>query len=163
DGEIDPDAFDVVLMGTDGRDHFTITEVSTYADGLGDIDVATFARSAADFSFAVGADAALFSDGEEIFYLQNVERVSFFEGRLLFDTGVGENAGVAYRIYQAAFDRTPDNDGLAWWLARLDEGLDFKDLANGFFYSDEFAMTYGTNLSHAEYVDQLYENVLGRN
>ena len=109
----------------------------------------------------VGTDAVLFTDNDTLFYFQNVERVNFFEGSLYLDTGAGENAGVGYRLYQAAFDRIPDGDGVKYWVDKLDGGLSFADAAAGFVSSAEFAQTYG-NLTNADFVDQIYENVLGR-
>jgi hypothetical protein len=165
DGEVDPDAFEHQLIGTSGRDIFTIPTQSTYVDGLGDIDIANFARSAEGMGFAVGRNGVVFADGETVFFMRDVERVSFLEGTLLLDTGAGENAGMAYRIYQAAFNRTPDVDGLAYWLATLDSGAaSLSAIADSFIHSPEFVQKYGTteSVSNAEFVGRLYLHTLGR-
>jgi len=162
DGNIDPSKFDNAFVGTSGRDHFSLSEdVSTYVNGKDDIDTVSFGRSAEGLTVTVGATAVMFSDKDSLFYFQDVERVQFFEGTLLLDTGAGENAGVAYRLYQAAFDRTPDNNGVKFWVDEIDNGLSAKNAAAGFVSSAEFQQTYG-NLSNAAFVDQIYENVLGR-
>lgn len=68
----------------------------------------------------------------------------------------------AYRLYQAAFNRTPDFGGVAFWTNILDKGLSSLDaVAQGFLQSPEFQSTYG-NLDTLHYVDQLYMNVLHR-
>ncbi|GGK43734.1 DUF4214 domain-containing protein [Salinarimonas ramus] len=98
----------------------------------------------------------------------SVERVQFIDGQgafvrtLAFDTGAGENAGSAYRVYQAAFDRTPDNDGLKFWIDRADGGTSLIDIAAGFVASAEFQSIYGANPTSAQFVGRLYQNVLGR-
>ncbi len=89
-----------------------------------------------------------------------VERLQFNDGILAFD--IEANAGQAYRIYQAAFARTPDNDGLKYWIEALDTGITLLDVARGFVASAEFQSVYGANPSNLSLVEKLYENVLGR-
>lgn len=166
DGEVDPDAFAHQFIGTSGRDIFTIPAASSYVDGRGNIDIANFARSAEGMSFAVGRDAVVFADGDTLFYLRDVERINFFEGTLLLDTGAGENAGMAYRIYQAAFDRTPDAGGLEFWIDKLDTGsASFSAIANHFIHSAEFINTFGTTqtVSNTHFIELMYTHTLGRN
>lgn len=165
DGNIDPDKFDQVMIGTDGNDTFMVdTDSSTYVDGKGGIDTVNIASASNDFAFAVGSDAAAFQSENAFIYLDNVERVKFFDAQLYLDTGAGENAGSAYRLYQAAFDRTPDDEGLQYWIGRLDAGVSLNAIADSFIHSPEFARTYGTlnTVSNSAYVDLLYDNILGR-
>lgn len=166
DGDVDPDAFAHQFIGTSGRDIFTIPQASSYVDGRGDIDIANFARSAEGMSFAVGRDAVVFAEGDNLFYLRDVERINFFEGTLLLDTGAGENAGMGYRLYQAAFDRTPDAPGLEYWIEKLDSGsASFSAIANHFIHSTEFISTFGTpqTVSNTSFVELMYTHTLGRN
>lgn len=95
-------------------------------------------------------------------YLLDVERLLFSDGVLALDVGIGENAGMAYRLYQAAFNRQPDMGGLGYWIEELDYGLALNELAFNFFVSNEFRELYGVNPSHAELVDRYYFNMLGR-
>jgi hypothetical protein len=39
------------------------------------------------------------------------------------DVKAGENTSSAYRLYESAFGRTQDNDGLKLWIDRLDNGM----------------------------------------
>ena len=73
-----------------------------------------------------------------------------------------ENAGEAYRMYQAAFNRTPDSKGLAGWINFLDQGGEAIKMAEQFIASSEFNKTYGL-LNNNAFVQLLYNNVLGRN
>ncbi|MCO5733692.1 DUF4214 domain-containing protein [Rhizobium sp. SSA_523] len=159
---VDPAQFEKALFGTEGRDSFAITQdVSTYVDGKGEIDTVSFARSSTGLSLAVGTNATVLADDKAVYYLEDVERVKFQEATLFLDTGKGENAGTAYRLYQATFDRTPDADGVRYWVGRLDDGQDWHQTASQFLQSQEFQNTYG-NTSNRQFVSTLYENVLGR-
>jgi hypothetical protein len=92
--------------------------------------------------------------------ITNAQRVQFSDGALALD--VQGNAGNAYRLYQAAFDRTPDTAGLSFWTHQLDLGLDIQTIAQDFVNSSEFKTVYGTNPTNAHIVDLFYQNVLGR-
>lgn len=92
--------------------------------------------------------------------LVEVERLQFNDVSLAFD--VDGIAGYAYRLYQAAFDRKPDEGGLGYWIHELDKGYALKDVAYGFLNSVEFREQYGSSLSNEAYVDALYWNVLHR-
>jgi hypothetical protein len=92
--------------------------------------------------------------------LANVERISFAGSAVALDiSGVG---GQAYRLYQAAFDRQPDQTGLGYWIKTLDGGTTLEQVASGFAGSKEFADLYGANPSDTQFTDLLYQNVLHR-
>lgn len=66
------------------------------------------------------------------------------------------------RLYQAAFDRTPDLLGLNYWVDQWESvQLSIGQIADGFYISEEFTATYG-NLDDGAYLTQLYANVLDR-
>lgn len=67
----------------------------------------------------------------------------------------------ATRLYQAAFNRSPDAGGLALWSGQLSQGIAVDQVARGFVGSAEFAATYGALDANA-FVTQLYANVLHR-
>lgn len=92
----------------------------------------------------------------------NVERLLFSDGTLALDTHAGQVAGEAYRIYQAAFNRTPDMAGLKYWIGVMDGGAGLSDIAAGFIDSAEFRGAYGANPTNADLVTKFYQNVLGR-
>lgn len=92
--------------------------------------------------------------------LQNIERVQFSDTAMAFDSS--GNAGQAYRLYQAAFDRAPDAAGLGFWIAQMDHGGSLQQMARGFLQSDEFKGLYGAAPSDADYLRHLYQNVLHR-
>ena len=92
--------------------------------------------------------------------LSNVERIQLSEGSVALD--LGGSAGQTYRLYQAAFDRTPDTVGLSNNVGLVDNGMSLYDMANAFAQSAEFLATYGTT-TNEQFVNTLYNNVLGRN
>jgi len=66
------------------------------------------------------------------------------------------------RLYQAAFDRSPDEGGLNFWIDQWEGvNLSLTRISDEFFASQEFTDTYGS-LSNNDYVTQLYANVLNR-
>jgi hypothetical protein len=92
--------------------------------------------------------------------LVNMERISFSDKALAFDTA--GNAGQAYRLYQAAFDRQPDSGGLSTWIKYMDQGHSLTEVSTLFQQSTEFITKYGANVSTADFVTLLYKNVLHR-
>jgi hypothetical protein len=93
--------------------------------------------------------------------LGHYKRLQFSDKNLALDiTGI---AAEAYRIYKAAFDRTPDLPGLGYWISKMDEGATVVQVSSGFIASAEFQSLYGTNPSNNQFVDLLYQNVLDRN
>lgn len=70
--------------------------------------------------------------------------------------------GIVYRMYQTALGRAPDPQGLDNWAALLASGAASPvTVAAGFYNSSEFQQRYGA-LTNAQFVQQLYRNVLGR-
>ena len=65
------------------------------------------------------------------------------------------------RLYQAFFQRLPDESGLAYWTGRLRAGRPLADAATAFAGSGDFARDYGS-LTNAQFVDLVYQHVLGR-
>jgi hypothetical protein len=80
-----------------------------------------------------------------------------------FDGQVAYSAGHArvWRLYQAFFLRQPDQDGFDYWSRTRSNGLTLSAIAYQFAASDEFVARYG-DLTHHQYVDLVYGNVLCR-
>ena len=58
--------------------------------------------------------------------------------------------------------RLPDLGGLNYWVDDLRQGIPLQAVAASFVGSPEFTARFGDSLSNAQYVDRIYENVLGR-
>ena len=87
-------------------------------------------------------------------------RLDFTDLTLAFD--VDGNAGQTYRLYRAAFNRTPDAGGLAYWIRSMDGGLTLENMARDFARSNEFITLYGAAPTHSQILTAIYRNVLQR-
>jgi hypothetical protein len=129
--------------------------------GQGGLDTLVYASARAGATIVnEGASVSVTDAAGNHATLSNVERVKFSDGMVALD--VHGTAGEAYRLYQAAFDRTPDKAGLGYWIAAMDKGMTLTQAAAGFAGSAEFADLYGANTSDTQFVQALYQNVLHR-
>ena len=78
-------------------------------------------------------------------------------------TGLNTDSGKMFRLYNAAFARFPDSDGLKYWINNFSSGVDDeRAVSSSFLASAEFKERYGDNITHETYVQNLYLNVLNR-
>ena len=107
-------------------------------------------------------DTRLFGSDDLDAY-DHVERLVFYDGVLATDVDGTNGAGAVYRIYQAAFDRTPDVGGLTYWTEQADKAMSTIEMAARFIDSDEFRHLYGSSSPPAEqFITLIYRNVLHR-
>ena len=88
------------------------------------------------------------------------ERVEFNDQIVALE--VSGNEAEIFRLYSAAFDRSPDPNGLGFWLHQSDNGASLEDMAVRFIRSVEFTTSYGEDFNATTFVEMLYENVLDR-
>ena len=68
-----------------------------------------------------------------------------------------------YRLYNACFSRFPDIDGIKYWIDKNTSNQNtYKQTAASFILSEEFSTLYGKTSSNRNYINNLYQNVLGR-
>ena len=147
------DAKNVIAGGT-GNDNI---------NGFGGVDIARVDGTKASAVITkTGGGITVTTAGDGTDTLVNIERVQLNDAIKAFDVGVGEIAGQAYRIYKAAFARTPDAEGLSFWLKQMDAGKSLLAVAKDFTFQQEYLAAYGTAPSAGDYVSKLYQNVLGR-
>ena len=99
-------------------------------------------------------------DGASKTTVAGVGRIQFDDGTLALD--ISGNAGQAYRLYKAAFDRAPENDGLKFWIGTLDTGTTLKTVTQAFVDSAEFQTLYASASSNRDFVQKLYQTALHR-
>ncbi|HYD61853.1 MAG TPA: DUF4214 domain-containing protein [Noviherbaspirillum sp.] len=136
---------------------------SDSVDGGVGLDTFVVGASRSAFTVSKSSNTVAITDIAGMFgsdSLVNVERVEFNDAAIAFD--IDGNAGMAYRLYQAAFDRAPDLPGLGFWIKALDDGLSLLNVAAGFYNSAEFGTLYGTSLTNAQLITEFYDNVLHR-
>ncbi|MBI3228660.1 MAG: DUF4214 domain-containing protein [Burkholderiales bacterium] len=129
-------------------------------DGGDGIDTLRYPGPAADFQMTKTACGHQITGQHGVDTLFGVERLQFTDKLLALD--VDGNAGQVYRVYQAAFNRKPDSDGLKFWVKQRDQGATLNEIAGGFIGSAEFKGIYGDGSSHEQFVARLYNNVLHR-
>lgn len=157
---------DDVIHGTDGNDYLMGFSGNDIFYGGGGTDTVMFRGNFQDYVIESRPDSIVISDrinsrdGANI--LVDIERFAFNDGVMALDVGPDGTAGKAYRIYQAAFDRTPDSEGLGYWIEQMDRGVSLNDVALGFVNSFEFMSLYGVSPSNELFLTRLYQNVLGR-
>ncbi len=71
------------------------------------------------------------------------------------------NVAEIQRLYRAVFLRSPDAQGLNYWLTKRASGLGLDAMATTFTSSPEFFNRYGA-LNNTDFVILVYRNVLGR-
>ncbi|MFZ6655077.1 DUF4214 domain-containing protein [Undibacterium sp. TJN19] len=151
------------LTGTNGNDIFTgLAGNDTISGGAG-LDTAIYAGKRADFTItAAGANFTVQdkTGAEGTDTVNQVERLQFADMTVALD--INSTAGVAYRIYQAAFNRTPDLAGLGYWIGQMDKGQTLRDVAKSFVASDEFHRLYGNSPTNEQVINAYYQNVLHR-
>ena len=154
-------AGDDVLSGGGGDDLLIGGAGNDILDGGAGYDIVRYSSSRASYTVTRDEDGMwLTSAGDGLDLVKNAERIVFTDGAIGFDnTGTG---GQAYRVYQAAFARTPDAAGLGFWISQMDKGQSLLSVTAGFVNSQEFRDVYGTDPGNAELLLKFYQNVLHR-
>lgn len=132
-------------------------------DGGPGLDLALYAGKRADYQLGAGKDGTTVRSlraPDEVDVLTGIERLKFDDAMLALD--VDGVAGQAYRLYQAAFNRTPDLAGLGYWIGRMDGGTSLTEVAAAFIGSQEFAQMYGAAPGNADFLGKIYQNILHR-
>jgi serralysin len=149
------------LIGNSSNNNFKGGTGNDSIDGSDGIDTASYSGVRAAYKLIKSATSLQVSstlEGNDT--LANIERLQFTNVVIALD--INANAGQAYRIYQAAFNRTPDNAGLKYWIGIMDSGVSLSTVSSAFIASAEFQKLYGPNPSNAQFVTKLYDNVLNR-
>ena len=157
------------LYGYGANDVFEGGEGNDFIYGGEGVDI--LLRSLSDFevNFLGEQSFQLRSSGYEgVDSLFNVERI--YIGNLDspsqiigLDINQGESSGSVFRLYNAAFNRTPDGFEVGYHVNDIESNeFQLLDIARNFLLSPEFSKTYGANQSDEDYVKTLYENVLNR-
>ncbi len=165
--------FDDVIQALGSDDIINASFGDDDIDGGEGTDTVVYARSRDQVTHDWQNDGTIvitrtaLGDGTDT--LVNIERIDFNDGSLLYGVDT-PNLGFGYRIYQASFDRTPDEGGVLFWIGNLDhfDTLGWSQyekeqfLATQFIQSDEFKDLFGANPTNEQYIDAMYLNVLDR-
>ncbi|MBW3049792.1 DUF4214 domain-containing protein, partial [Prochlorococcus marinus] len=134
----------------------------------------TFEKKLEDYDFFKRSDGSIeiktedgFDDITGIPKLQFADKVvsAIAEIEATFDQVKAKDdvTGKMFRVYNAAFNRFPDSDGLEYWIEKNGSGENTeRQVAESFLGSNEFKEKYGANISNEQYVKTLYQNILDR-
>ncbi|GIL39479.1 DUF4214 domain-containing protein [Roseiterribacter gracilis] len=150
------------ILGNDANNKLTGGGGNDAIDGGAGIDTAVYALAFSNYTVTrsgTNATVAAKTGLEGTDALASIERLRFSDGVVLLDQG--SNGPAAFRLYQAAFARSPDEGGLKVQIHAMDTGTSLLQLARNFIGSGEFQAKYGSP-DNAGYATALYKNVLGR-
>jgi hypothetical protein len=151
------------LHGSSGADTFISGDGNDKFTGNGGTDVVKMHGVSSNYTITSANGITTVKDSANVDgtdTLINISRVQFTDKTVALD--ISGNAGQAYRVYQAAFDRKPDSSGLKYWIGAMDNGGTLDQVASGFLASTEFTNLYGANPTVDQFVTKLYSNVLHR-
>ena len=98
-------------------------------------------------------------DGTDI--VSNVEVLRFTSGGTVDVDFRDTDVASLVRLYDTAFGRNPDEAGLNYWIARSEDGVSMRDIAEAMMGSAEAQQHYG-GMSNEAYVQSLYSAGLHR-
>ncbi|MES2152619.1 MAG: DUF4214 domain-containing protein [Pseudomonadota bacterium] len=151
------------LAGGAGNDTLNGGAGNDVLDGGVGLNTAAYSGLVASYQVARtagGWQVADLTGADGVDQLSNIARLHFSDRNLALD--IDGAAGEAYRLYQAAFNRVPDQGGLGFWISALDSGVNVADVATSFINSAEFRVIYGSAPSTRDEVTAFYTNVLHR-
>lgn len=151
-----------VQLGTTADGGHVVRPFYGAADGAGSNDTAVLDGRIEDYTIVRHGDDLLATHARGNFAYTGAERVMFTQSEDVMVASQGGVAAQIYRLYEAAFDRAPDRQGLGYWLYQQQEGMDLRTMATKFIVSAEFLSRYGATLNDTAFVSSLYHNVLHR-
>lgn len=172
---------DDVLYGNSGDDTLSGGEGNdilnggigndTFFPGLGydeifggeGLDVVNFGAGFNSFDIVNDIGSLIVYGDSDYDTLNGIERLSFSDASINAEIApllYGLESEAA-RLYQAVFDRLPDNAGLLYWVNDMLQGNVIQNVANAFAGSDEFNARFGVETDE-QFINLLYNNILGR-
>jgi hypothetical protein len=152
------------VKGSDAADMFTAAAGNAAIEGGKGLDTIAYAGTRADFTIERTVYGVSVTDKTGAFGADNllgVERIKFNDTMVALD--IDGIAGQIYRLYQAAFDRAPDAEGMSFYLHNADtKGVTLADIALSFTNSPEYKDLYLKDPSNTNFVTLLYNHVLHR-
>lgn len=164
------------LNGTETDDQFTPGVGNQTVDGQGGVDTIVSPQALADHTITRNATGYLLHDKTGVSgtdTLINIESIRFSD--LTVNLQIQDIVAAAPSIevnriaelYVAFFNRTPDADGLAYWILQHTAGQTIAQISESFYSigaSPEFSSLtdFSTNMTNEDFIHVFYKNVLGR-
>ncbi len=116
-------------------------------------------QQARDFQFGATVPAATLDDLSARLTSGSLRPAAHVEGLMRGPYATAHSP--VTRLYQAYYLRLPDTGGLDYWVARYRSGMSVQRMSQHFASLQEFRTLYGS-LSNRQFVELVYQNVLGR-
>ncbi len=152
------------ILGSPAFDFFVSVLAGAEIDGLIGSDTVRYAVKRVEVTESVMPDGTVeisTADGSATDSLTSIEKVVLDDGTYLYDLD-GEGVPFSYRLYSAAFARTPDEGGLRFWSGQREAGAGEREMAGAFISSAEFQEKFGEDPTDEAFIAALYQNVLLR-
>ena len=162
------------LAGLAGNDSLTGGAGNDVLDGGSGIDVAVYSAKLSNYSISKTTTGYSVSDktgADGIDQLSNIESLKFTD--YIVNLTIQSIAAAApaadvrhlVELYIAFFNRTPDANGLAYWINRMAAGASLQEVVNTFYdigiqYTRYTGMS--ANMSNTDFINLIYKNELGR-
>ncbi|MBI1835546.1 MAG: DUF4214 domain-containing protein, partial [Burkholderiales bacterium] len=165
-----------VIFGLEGDDKISGGIVHDKIDGGVGNDISLYLGNRVDFQIRTSVNGFVVSDmkgNEGIDSLTGMESMKFAD--MTINLTVGEKAKAIsadalqaiVELYIAYFNRTPDADGMAYWIGQYQAGTSIAQIGETFYaaaISPTFsALTgYSASMTNADFIKIIYSHVLGR-
>ena len=163
------------ILGTNGDDILKSTSANETIDGGAGIDTAQFQGKLSTYKVVMTGSNGIVTDTvagrDGIDTLKNIEHLRFTD----FDINTGIKALAAsmntatvqrvMELYVAFFNRTPDADGLTYWLGQSKGGTSTTQIAESFYgVGVQYTSLTGfsSTMTTTDFINVVYRNVLGR-
>ena len=171
-----PETVNINFLGSSGDDLITSSRASDTLDGGEGVDTAVWDGAASDYILTLGSLTVTEKGaGGAVDAVENFELLEFGDGfSFVADGAVDFRAmsGVAdlteaelrelAEVYIAYFDRAPDALGLYFYGNAIANGTALEQAASTFINSTEYQTTYPEEITNAQFVETVYNNVIGR-
>lgn len=160
------------LTGSQGPDTITGGPGHDQINGGPGFDTAIYFGNQSSYTLTLSSTSTTVTDrrfdGNGTDTLIDMEFLDFDTGDLNL-THFGGTAGLSQEdlenfieLYIALFNRAPDAKGLNFWGTAFSKGTTLEEMTTLFFDQDETRALYPDTFTNAEFVDTVYDNVLGR-
>lgn len=152
------------VLGNSLSNMFVVQGGHWRLDGRDGEDIVMMKGSYTDYRFgdgSAGASSEIKLLGrEEQIILTDIESIIFDDAKFeLKNDPITHDINL---IYHAALERSPDAQGFRAWSLAQANGLSLLDLIDAFLASQEYFNRHGSAQSSHDYIEGLYQNILGR-
>jgi hypothetical protein len=175
--EVGPVTFAAVsplIQGTAGNDRLEGTGADDSIHGGAGRDTAVYTGAVAEYVIArtaTGHTAQDMAGGDGTDTLTAIEKLEFSDMTVNLTVQAVAQAMPAadvdriMELYVAFFNRTPDADGLEYWLGQFAAGTSVNQIAESFYSAGNIYSEltgFSAAMSNEDFVNVVYRNVLGR-